>query len=127
IGAGQRADRRLAPEVLRCSLAIADIEPEKEAAGRPVEAEAAAERLFRDVEFAAVERAVGLDMRFVVPECRRRVLNGQRDLRAAIGAQMLEALNERGIAGDKAAAQARRVRALRERMKDQEIAEVAAE
>src|SRR6185437_4739391 len=38
IGAGQRAHPRLAPQRLGCRLAVADIEPQEEPAGRPVEA-----------------------------------------------------------------------------------------
>src|SRR6185312_3092261 len=51
IGAGQRAQARLAPQRLGRLLAVADIEPEEESAGRPVEAEAPAERLLGDGEF----------------------------------------------------------------------------
>src|SRR6185437_14082048 len=78
IGAGQRAHARLAPQRLGRPLAVADIEPQEEAAGRPVEAEAPAERLLGDGEFAAVERAVGLDMRLVLPQRCGSVLQRQR-------------------------------------------------
>src|ERR1700732_1009032 len=44
IGAGQRAPAALAPQRLGRPLAVADIEPQKEPAGRAIEAEAPAER-----------------------------------------------------------------------------------
>src|SRR5439155_1013931 len=58
IAPGQDPDRRIAPQPQGCCLAVADIEPQKEAARRPVKPESAADRRLGDVEFAAVARAV---------------------------------------------------------------------
>ena len=49
IGSGQRANARLAPQSQRGALAIADIEPEKESALRPIEAKSISEQAFGDV------------------------------------------------------------------------------
>ena len=84
IAAGQHPDRRVAPQPHGRRLAVADIEPQKEPAVGPVKPEAAGERGLGDVEFAAVARAVFLDMRLVAPQRRRRRLDRQRHLAAAI-------------------------------------------
>src|SRR5260370_5183993 len=88
IGAGQRAHARLAPQRLRRLLAIADIEPQEEPAGRAVEAEAPAERLLGAGEFAAIERPVRLAMRLVLPQLGGGVRQRQRALCAATAARM---------------------------------------
>src|SRR5579884_54856 len=88
VAARQYANRRLAPQPQRRRLAVADLQPQEEPALRPVEAVAAAEHRLGEVEFAAVERAVLLDMRLVAPQRRGRRLDRQRHLAPAIAAQM---------------------------------------
>src|SRR5690242_16550753 len=58
IAAGERADAGLLPELERRLLAVADVEPEEEAAGRAVEIEFALEHALGGVELADVERAI---------------------------------------------------------------------
>src|SRR6185312_13889940 len=111
VSAGQRAQGGVAPQRQRGFLAVADIEPEKKTAFRAEETEPAREHRFRDVEFPAIERAVGLDMALLAPQRDARLLYRQRHLRAGIGAQMREALDQPRIAGNEAAAQPRRARA----------------
>src|SRR4051794_4085354 len=125
IAARQHADGRFTPKTQRRCLAVADIEPEEEPALRPVKPESAGERGIGNVEFASVAGAVLLDMRLVAPQCRRRGLDRQRHLTAAIIAQVLEMSDQGWIAGDEPGAQPGRARPLRERMKYDDVVEQA--
>src|SRR5436305_7256600 len=125
VAAGQHANRRLPPQPKRRLFAVADIEPQKEPAIRPVETIAAAEHRFGDIEFAAVEGAVLLDMGLIGPQCGRRCLDRQRHLTAAIAAQMREVTDQPRIAGDKARAQPGGARPLRQGVEDRDIVEKA--
>src|SRR5207253_10440386 len=68
IAARQHPDRRIAPQPQGCRLAVADLQPQKKPALRPVEPVAAGQRRFGDIEFAAVFGAVLLDMGLVAPQ-----------------------------------------------------------
>src|SRR6202008_5086088 len=94
VTARQRADARFAPELERRALAVFDIEPEKEAAFGPVEAQMPGEIMFGYIEFSAIERAHFFDMTLFVPERDRRFLNRQRYLRRGVGTQMRETLDQ---------------------------------
>src|SRR5579863_8737508 len=80
VGAGQRPNCRIPPQRLGRLLAVANIEPEEETPGGSIEAEPAAEGSFRDIELATIERAIGVDMRFVVPKRHGSMLQRQRNL-----------------------------------------------
>ena len=127
IGSGKDAQRRLRPQRAGRLLAVADVQPEKETAGWPNKAESASEKLFREVEFRAVERPVRFRVRVFLPQQRRGAQDRQRDGCAGEGAQPPERLDRACIAGDKAGSQARHVRALRERMKNEDIVEASSE
>src|SRR5262249_35051704 len=90
VAARKHADRGLAPQPQRGLLAVADIEPEEETAGRAVEAVASGKRRFGEVELAAIERPILDHMGFVAPQGRRSGLNRQRQLAAAEVSKPLE-------------------------------------
>ncbi len=117
----------VAPELGRERHAVADIEPEKEAAGRPVEPGLARERRLGEVDLRPIGRAVGLDMIVIGPERRRGGQHRQRLDGGAIGPKPEKMRQEVRIAGDEAAAQARGVRPLGERVHDDQVIEGAAQ
>ena len=67
IGAGEDPDPVFPPQRLGEGGAVADVEPEVEAARRDAKALVVAEQAPRDGEALAIERAVILDMLFVAP------------------------------------------------------------
>src|SRR5579863_4378624 len=84
VSAGQRPNCRIPPERLGRLLAVADIEPQEEAPGGSIEAEPVAEGPFGDVELATIKRAIGVDMRLVIPKSHRGMLQRQRNLSASV-------------------------------------------
>ncbi len=129
IAAGHDAQARLAPEPQRGGLIAAlrrDVEPEKEAAGRPPIAVAVADDLVGEIEFLRVEPAVLLDMRLVAVGGDRDPLRRHRHLRRRDVAQLEEAREECAVAGGEADAQPRQVRALRQRLELDHVGEIRA-
>ena len=73
IGAGQHPYPRLAPQPPAGRLAVADFQPQEEAAGRAIEAEAPLQLGRGGVELGAILRPVLFDMNLVAPQ--RRLLD----------------------------------------------------
>src|SRR4029077_14743585 len=82
IAAGQHLEVRLAPQPARRLLAVADVEPQEEAAARREVAEAVVQDLLGDAEVLAIPLARLQRMRLLAPQRRRRLLDGEGDLRA---------------------------------------------
>src|SRR4051794_33443155 len=106
VGAGEYLDASVAPQPDRGGLAIADVEPQEEAAGGTGEAESAFQRRLRRVELGTVERAVFGHVFVVVPQRRRSRQRRQRRAGDGIAAQPREHRDQIGIAGDEAGTQA---------------------
>src|SRR5579859_2777155 len=87
IAARQGLDRGFLPQAPGSRLAVADLQPQEETALGPIETVAAAQDPFGDVDLRAVERAVGLDVALVAPECRGAGLDRHRHLRGAEAAE----------------------------------------
>src|SRR5581483_6824769 len=106
------------------AASLADIEPDAEAAGRPLVAVAIAENLIGEIELDAIELAVLFDMNFVAVGGGRDMLQRHRNLRSGDIAQLMEGGEEFPVAGGKADAHARQVRALRQRLERDHAGEV---
>ena len=74
-----------------------------------------------------IERAVGVHMGFVGPDPLGHMLQGQRQWRTGIGAQLVQRGDGLMPARDKARAQAGQVRPFRQRVKDQKTLGVVAD
>ena len=83
IGAGDDPHPGLAPQLHRRRLAVADVEPEEEAAVGLAEAEAVAQQALGDGEVLPVVGAVGLDMALLAPQTRSGGEDRQRHAGAA--------------------------------------------
>ena len=103
-----------------------DVEPQKEAAGRPPIAVAVADDLVGEIEFPRIEPAVVLDMRLVAVGGDGDPLRRHRHLRRRDVAQLEEAGEECAIAGGEADAQPRQVRALGQRLEFDHVGEIGA-
>src|ERR1700719_2900395 len=108
IAARQDPDARLPPQLCGNDFAAAqgrDIEPEEEAAGRPPVAIAISNDLIRQIEFLAIEVAVGVDMELVPVGRNGDLLRRDRHLWCCDAAQFEEFRDETTIAHDKTYAQ----------------------
>ena len=114
---------RLAPQLARGLLAVADIEPQEEAAARREVAEAVVQDLLGDAEILAVPFARLDRMGLLAPQRRRGLLHGEGNLRAAIAAPAQHHGHQLRVARHEARAQAGRIGALRQRMEDREVME----
>ncbi len=127
IAPGHHAHAGLSPQLLGHGFAAAmsgNVEPEKEAARRPLVAVAVADDLVGEIELCIVEPAVLFDVAFVAIGGDRDVLRRHRHLRRRDVAQFEKGGEEILVAGGKADAQARQVRALRQRMEYDHVVEV---
>src|SRR5579883_1118902 len=129
IAAGNDPHTGLAIELHRHRLVAAKtghVEPDTEAAVGPLVAVAAAEDLVGEIELDAIEPAVLLDMRLVAIGRDRDMLQRHRHLRRRDVAQLEEQAEEPSVAGGKADAHARQIRALRQRLEGDHAGEIIA-
>ena len=102
-----------------------DVEPQKESARRPPVAVAGADDLIGEIEFLRVEPPVLRHVGLVAIGGDRHPLRRQRHLRRRDVPQLEEAREKPAVAGGKADAQPRQVRALGQRLELDHVREVA--
>jgi hypothetical protein len=127
VASGHHAHAALLVEFHRRGLVAAisgDVEPETEAAGGAVIAEAIAEDLVGEVELDPVQPPVLLDMDFVAVGGDRHMLQRHRHLRRGHIAQLVKHRQKLAVAGGEADPHTRQIRALRQRLKRNHIGKI---
>src|SRR5258706_13992401 len=129
IASGHHANAAVLVEFHRrrfVAAVVRDIEPDAEAAGGSAIAVAITENLIGEIELDAVEPPVLLDMRLVAVGRDRDMLQRHRHLGCGDIAQLVKYAEKFLVAGGKAYPHAREIRALRQRLKRNDIGKIRA-